>query len=189
MTQGTFRPDSFGRFIQVYHPVQMSRLDARTDYPASQIPADHVDEIAIATLYLLVMMILAVLIRLIFRLYMLRSLHWDDGIVVLSSVRSSFLSSVLFLLMSDETALRGRKTGLWNCSVLCNLWGNTTWLWKTTDRSSCKWYYSNRKGRSVFIHFHCIDWQSNIFLGPLCSRSALRSQPSPFKDFSTALFA
>jgi hypothetical protein len=50
--------------------------------------AGHVDEITIATLYLLVMMTLAVLIRLAFRYYMLRSLQWDDRIVSLALVSS-----------------------------------------------------------------------------------------------------
>jgi hypothetical protein len=86
----------------------MHRLDARAIYPASQIPANHVDEIAIATLYLLVMMLMAVLIRLTFRLYMLSSLYWDDGIVVLSSVCYRSLSSMQFLLISIEYALMNR---------------------------------------------------------------------------------
>lgn len=47
---------------------------------------DHGDEVAIAALYLLVMMITAVLIRLAFRLSMLRSLQRDDGIICLALV-------------------------------------------------------------------------------------------------------
>jgi hypothetical protein len=47
---------------------------------------DHGDEVAIAALYLLVMMIMAVLIRLAFRLFMLRSLQRDDGIISLALV-------------------------------------------------------------------------------------------------------
>ena len=96
------------RLIQPYYTVQMHRLDARTIYPASQMPANHVDEIAIATLYLLVMMLMAVLIRLTFRLYMLNSLYWDDGIVVLSLVCYFPLSSIQFLLVSIEYALINR---------------------------------------------------------------------------------
>lgn len=64
----------------------MDLLDTRANYPSSQTAANHVEEIAIATLYLLVMLLMAVLIRLAFRLYILRSLYWDDWIVVLSSV-------------------------------------------------------------------------------------------------------
>ena len=60
-------------------------IDIRAIYLGT--PAtDHVDQIAIATLYLLVMMIMAVLIRLAFRLFMLRSLQWDDMTVSLSLV-------------------------------------------------------------------------------------------------------
>lgn len=51
---------------------------------------DHVDEIAIATLYLLVMMIMAVWIRLMFRYYILRSLQWDDGMVSVALVGLSY---------------------------------------------------------------------------------------------------
>ncbi|KAJ5419385.1 uncharacterized protein N7487_002935 [Penicillium crustosum] len=47
---------------------------------------DHGDEVAIAVLYLLVMMIMAVLIRLAFRFFMLRSLQRDDGIISLALV-------------------------------------------------------------------------------------------------------
>lgn len=47
---------------------------------------DHGDEVAIAALYLLVMMIMAVLIRLAFRFFMLRSLQRDDGIISLALV-------------------------------------------------------------------------------------------------------
>lgn len=58
-------------------PIRLSR---------SPTAVDHGDEIAIATLYLLVMMIMAVWIRLAFRYYMLRSLQWDDGMVSLALV-------------------------------------------------------------------------------------------------------
>lgn len=62
--------------------VQIRTIDRRVDSPAF----DHVDEIAIAALYLLVMMIMAVLIRLGFRFFMLRSLQRDDGMIVLALV-------------------------------------------------------------------------------------------------------
>lgn len=61
-------------------PIRLSR---------SPTAVDHVDEIAIATLYLLVMMIMAVWIRLAFRYYMPRSLQWDDGMVSLALVGTS----------------------------------------------------------------------------------------------------
>ncbi|PCG99896.1 Hypothetical protein PENO1_050640 [Penicillium occitanis (nom. inval.)] len=57
---------------------------------------DHVDEIAIATLYLLVMMIMAVWIRLTFRYYILRSLHWDDGMVSVALALAIAQSAVIF---------------------------------------------------------------------------------------------
>lgn len=57
---------------------------------------DHVDEIAIATLYLLVMMIMAVWIRLTFRFYILRSLQWDDGMVSLALALAIAQSAVIF---------------------------------------------------------------------------------------------
>lgn len=93
------------RFLQPYHTIQMDRLHARANYPPSQVPANHVDEIAIATLYLLVMLLMAVLIRLVFRLYILSSLYWDDWIVVLSSVCSFVDIRVLLLLLSNKHLL------------------------------------------------------------------------------------
>lgn len=67
---------------------------------------DHVDEIAIATLYLLVMMIMAVWIRLTFRYYILRSLQWDDGIVSVALVGLSYgfayLSRLLELVFTQR---------------------------------------------------------------------------------------
>ncbi|RAO73226.1 uncharacterized protein BHQ10_009238 [Talaromyces amestolkiae] len=57
---------------------------------------DHVDEIAIATLYLLVMMILAVWIRLIFRYYILRSLQWDDAMVSVALALAIAQSAIIF---------------------------------------------------------------------------------------------
>lgn len=69
----------------VYPSIVVRTLDIRAIYLGT--PAtDHVDQIAIATLYLLVMMVMAVLIRLAFRLFMLRSLQWDDVTVSLSLV-------------------------------------------------------------------------------------------------------
>ncbi|KAJ5219380.1 uncharacterized protein N7498_001479 [Penicillium cinerascens] len=56
---------------------------------------DHADEIAIATLYLLVMMIMAVWTRLVFRYYMLRSLQWDDGMVSLALALAIAQSAVI----------------------------------------------------------------------------------------------
>jgi hypothetical protein len=125
VTQGIFNLIHIGRLIWPYHTLQMHRLDARTNYPASQIPANHVDEIAIATLYLLVMMLMAVLIRLTFRLYMLRSLHWDDGVVVLSSVCYFWLYSVLFLLMSNEYGLRSRGKQVFGIAQSCTIFAGT----------------------------------------------------------------
>lgn len=60
---------------------QIGTTDKREDSTS-----DHGDEIAIAALYLLVMMIMAVLIRLAFRFFMLRSLQRDDGIISLALV-------------------------------------------------------------------------------------------------------
>lgn len=62
--------------------IQIRTIDRRADSPR----IDHGDEIAIAALYLLVMMIMAVLIRLAFRFFMLRSLQRDDGIIALALV-------------------------------------------------------------------------------------------------------
>lgn len=59
--------------------------------PRLSTAVDHVDEIAIATLYLLVMMILAVWIRLVFRYHILRSLQWDDGMVSVALVGFAYL--------------------------------------------------------------------------------------------------
>jgi hypothetical protein len=67
---------------------------------------DHVDEIAIATLYLLVMMIMAVCIRLIFRYYILRSLQWDDGMVSVALV--SLLYGFAYLRYLLELVLTQR---------------------------------------------------------------------------------
>ncbi|KAJ5083380.1 hypothetical protein N7456_012807 [Penicillium angulare] len=64
--------------------------------PRSAAAADHADEIAIATLYLLVMMIMAVWIRLAFRYYMLRSLQWDDGMVSIALILGISQSAVVF---------------------------------------------------------------------------------------------
>lgn len=85
---------------------------------------DHVDEIAIATLYLVVMMIVSVLIRLAFRFYMLRSLRWDDGAVSLSLVglppfdspqhveRTNAGMGQVFAIVQSGTILAGTKQGL-----------------------------------------------------------------------------
>jgi hypothetical protein len=48
---------------------------------------------------------MAVLIRLVFRLYILSSLYWDDWIVVLSSVCSFVDIRVLLLLLSNKHLL------------------------------------------------------------------------------------
>lgn len=48
--------------------------------------SDYGDDIAIATLYLMAMMMAAVLTRLAFRFHMLRSLQWNDGTVSLALV-------------------------------------------------------------------------------------------------------
>ncbi|KAJ5722582.1 hypothetical protein N7488_000617 [Penicillium malachiteum] len=74
----------------------MSMLDIRTYYAETRTMTDHVDQIAIATLYLLAMMIMAVIIRLSFRFYMLRSFQWDDAIVSLSLVFGISQSSAIF---------------------------------------------------------------------------------------------
>ena len=70
----------------IYQPLRIPNIGIRAIYPATKHAPDHVDEIAIATIYLMVMMILAVLIRLAFRLHMLRSLEWDDGTISLALV-------------------------------------------------------------------------------------------------------
>ncbi|KAF5015442.1 hypothetical protein F66182_13233, partial [Fusarium sp. NRRL 66182] len=64
--------------------------------PRLSTAVDHVDEIAIATLYLLVMMILAVWIRLVFRYHILRSLQWDDGMVSVALALAIAQSAVVF---------------------------------------------------------------------------------------------
>lgn len=75
------------RLNLVSYVVEARTIDIRAIYLGT--PAtDHVDQIAIATLYLMVIMIMAVLIRLAFRLFMLRSLQWDDATVALSLVNS-----------------------------------------------------------------------------------------------------
>lgn len=76
----------FRRLPHIHYALNLREIGIRAIYPATQHAPDHVDEIAIATIYLMVIMILAVLIRLAFRLHMLRSLEWDDGTISLALV-------------------------------------------------------------------------------------------------------
>ncbi|PWY92300.1 hypothetical protein BO70DRAFT_402206 [Aspergillus heteromorphus CBS 117.55] len=74
----------------------MRTIDVRANYPESQVASDYVDGIAIAVLYLMVIMMMAVLIRLSFRLYILRSLQWDDAAISLSLIFAIAQSSAIF---------------------------------------------------------------------------------------------
>ncbi|PYI07736.1 hypothetical protein BO78DRAFT_442615 [Aspergillus sclerotiicarbonarius CBS 121057] len=94
----------------LFHTLHTRTIGIRANYPASQPAPDHVDEIAIATLYLMVIMILAVLIRLAFRLYMLRSLQWDDGIVSLSLVFA--VAQCIAMLVGTRHGLGKRQSAL-----------------------------------------------------------------------------
>ncbi|GAA84746.1 hypothetical protein AKAW_02860 [Aspergillus luchuensis IFO 4308] len=87
----------------VYHPLRIPNIGIRAIYPATKHAPDHVDEIAIATIYLMVMMILAVLIRLAFRIHMLRSLEWDDGTISLA---------LIFAVAQCAVILAGTRNGL-----------------------------------------------------------------------------
>ncbi|RAK95281.1 uncharacterized protein BO80DRAFT_369183 [Aspergillus ibericus CBS 121593] len=98
------------RLANLFRTLHTRTIDIRASYPASQPPPDHVDEIAIATLYLMVMMILAVVIRLAFRLYMLRSLQWDDGIVSLSLVFA--VAQCISILVGTRHGLGKRESAL-----------------------------------------------------------------------------
>ncbi|KAJ5636982.1 hypothetical protein N7490_006861 [Penicillium lividum] len=77
-------------------------IERRTDSPES----DHGDEIAIAALYLLVMMIMAVLIRLAFRFSMLRSFQRDDGMISLALVFGIAQSALIFQGTKDGMGKR-----------------------------------------------------------------------------------
>ncbi|OOF96812.1 hypothetical protein ASPCADRAFT_129879 [Aspergillus carbonarius ITEM 5010] len=98
------------QIADAFHTLHTRTIGIRASYPASQPRPDHVDEIAIATLYLMVMMILAVLIRLAFRLYMLRSLHWDDGICSLSLVFA--VAQCIAILVGTRHGLGKRQAAL-----------------------------------------------------------------------------
>jgi hypothetical protein len=113
------------RLNLVSYVVEAHKIDIRAIYLG--VPAtDHVDQIAIATLYLLVMMVMAVLIRLAFRLFMLRSLQWDDATVALSLVSCqrrlaqlsnsrvewSNGSAQVFGIAQSSTILAGTRHGL-----------------------------------------------------------------------------
>ncbi|OJI83584.1 hypothetical protein ASPTUDRAFT_120390 [Aspergillus tubingensis CBS 134.48] len=87
----------------IYQPLRIPNIGIRAIYPATKHAPDHVDEIAIATIYLMVMMILAVLIRLAFRLHMLRSLEWDDGTISLA---------LIFAVAQCAVILAGTRNGL-----------------------------------------------------------------------------
>ncbi|RAL07833.1 uncharacterized protein BO97DRAFT_428986 [Aspergillus homomorphus CBS 101889] len=74
-------------------------------YPNDREPPSHADGIAIATLYMLVIMILAVVMRLAFRLWMVRTLQWDDGTVLIA---------LFFAIGQSATILIGTKYGMGN---------------------------------------------------------------------------
>ena len=109
----------------------LMRADERADYEAMQTVTDHGDEIAIATLYLLVMMVIAVLIRLAFRYSMLRSLQWDDGICLFSLVYfPPALATLIRILFSNVSKLF--CAGVRYCPIWCHYSRNRAWLGKAT---------------------------------------------------------
>ncbi|RDH29256.1 hypothetical protein BDQ94DRAFT_174042 [Aspergillus welwitschiae] len=102
--------DLFRRLPHIHHVLHLREIGVRAIYPATQHAPDHVDEIAIATIYLMVMMILAVLIRLAFRLHMLRSLEWDDGTISLALIFA--VAQCAVILVGTEHGLGKRKLSL-----------------------------------------------------------------------------
>ncbi|GKZ82015.1 hypothetical protein AnigIFM56816_006545 [Aspergillus niger] len=102
--------DLFRRLPHIHYALHLREIGIRAIYPATQHAPDHVDEIAIATIYLMVMMILAVLIRLAFRLHMLRSLEWDDGTISLALIFA--VAQCAVILVGTEHGLGKRKLGL-----------------------------------------------------------------------------
>ncbi|GCB25368.1 hypothetical protein AAWM_08253 [Aspergillus awamori] len=102
--------DLFRRLPHIHHVLHLREIGIRAIYPATQHAPDHVDEIAIATIYLMVMMILAVLIRLAFRLHMLRSLEWDDGTISLALIFA--VAQCAVILVGTEHGLGKRKLSL-----------------------------------------------------------------------------
>ncbi|KAI3005131.1 hypothetical protein CBS147346_4459 [Aspergillus niger] len=102
--------DLFRRLPHIHHVLHLREIGIRAIYPATQHAPGHVDEIAIATIYLMVMMILAVLIRLAFRLHMLRSLEWDDGTISLALIFA--VAQCAVILVGTEHGLGKRKLSL-----------------------------------------------------------------------------
>ncbi|RDK38365.1 hypothetical protein M752DRAFT_257202 [Aspergillus phoenicis ATCC 13157] len=100
----------FRRLPHIHYALNLREIGIRAIYPATQHAPDHVDEIAIATIYLMVIMILAVLIRLAFRLHMLRSLEWDDGTISLALIFA--VAQCAVILVGTEHGLGKRKLSL-----------------------------------------------------------------------------
>ncbi|KAI2974184.1 hypothetical protein CBS147323_1573 [Aspergillus niger] len=100
----------FRRLPHIHYALNLREIGIRAIYPATQHAPDHVDEIAIATIYLMVIMILAVLIRLAFRLHMLRSLEWDDGTI--SPALIFAVAQCAVILVGTEHGLGKRKLSL-----------------------------------------------------------------------------
>ncbi|TPR10279.1 Major Facilitator Superfamily protein [Aspergillus niger] len=101
----------FRRLPHIHYALNLREIGIRAIYPATQHAPDHVDEIAIATIYLMVIMILAVLIRLAFRLHMLRSLEWDDGTISLA-LQIFAVAQCAVILVGTEHGLGKRKLSL-----------------------------------------------------------------------------
>ncbi|OJJ72187.1 hypothetical protein ASPBRDRAFT_196296 [Aspergillus brasiliensis CBS 101740] len=99
----------------VHYALHTRNLGTRAHYPATQHAPDHVAEIAIATIYLMVIMILAVLIRLAFRLHILRSLQWDDATASLALVFA--VAQCAVTLVGTENGLGKPKSSLNNIEV------------------------------------------------------------------------
>ncbi|KAI2818230.1 hypothetical protein CBS115989_5344 [Aspergillus niger] len=100
----------FRRLPHIHYALNLREIGIRAIYPATQHAPEHVDEIAIATIYLMVIMILAVLIRLAFRLHMLRSLEWDDGTISLALIFA--VAQCAVILVGTEHGLGKRKLSL-----------------------------------------------------------------------------
>ncbi|GKZ22825.1 hypothetical protein AbraIFM66951_004949 [Aspergillus brasiliensis] len=94
----------------VHYALHTRNLDTRAHYPATQDAPDHVAEIAIATIYLMVIMILAVLIRLAFRLHILRSLQWDDATASIALVFA--VAQCAVIIVGTENGLGKQKSSL-----------------------------------------------------------------------------
>jgi hypothetical protein len=68
----------------------MPAMEIRSSSSTIDHVPDRGDGVAIAALYLMVLMIVSVLIRLAFRFSMIRTLQWDDAVVSVALVRPHF---------------------------------------------------------------------------------------------------